>query len=313
MNTSQPSYPALPLSLTCATQGHRRRIPPVVGDSMKLSLFLLVLLSLSLVACSPAVPVNKQILLATTTSTQDSGLLDVLIPAFEQKTGYTVKTIAVGTGQALKMGEQGNADVLLVHAPAAEKQFMDAGYGVDRRLVMHNDFIIVGPFQDPAGIKGARSPAEAFQRIASAGATFVSRGDNSGTNTMELNLWQKAGIKPEGAWYLQSGQGMGATLRIASEKNAYTLTDRATYLALRDSLNLAILMEKDPALLNIYHVISVNPTRWPKVNQQGARALADYLTSPEGQQLIGQFGVDKYGQQLFVPDAGKAESELGLK
>jgi len=277
------------------------------------ALFLAFLFALFLVACSPAASGAKEIILATTTSTQDSGLLDVLIPAFQQQTGYNVKTIAVGTGQALKMGEQGNADVLLVHAPASEKQFMDAGYGTDRRLVMHNDFVIVGPPQDPAGVKSAQSPAEAFQKIAAMGAAFVSRGDDSGTHKMELSLWQAAGVKPEGAWYLQSGQGMGPTLKIASEKNAYTLTDRATYLALQPTLDLAILVGKDPSLLNVYHVILVNPARWPKVNVTGGRALADYLTSAEGQGMIAQFGVEKYGQPLFFADAGKTDAELGQK
>ena len=260
-------------------------------------------------------PANSDLILATTTSTQDSGLLDVLIPMFEQKTGYKVKVVAVGTGQALQMGQEGNADVLLVHAPSSEKTYMDGGYGKDRMLVMHNDFIIVGPAADPAGIKGATSAVSAFQKIATSGATFISRGDKSGTNTKELALWKSAAVDPAGtkpAWYVESGQGMGATLTIASEKATYTLTDRATYLANKANLQLDIIVEKDTSLLNVYHVITVNPDKWPKVNYEGAKAFADWITSPEVQAVIGKFGVDKYGQQLFVPDADKTDADLGL-
>ncbi|MGE5223125.1 MAG: substrate-binding domain-containing protein [Omnitrophica WOR_2 bacterium] len=261
---------------------------------------------------SPA-PAVKDLILATTTSTQDSGLLDVLVPAFEQKTGYVVKIVAVGTGQALKMGQEGNADVLLVHAPTSEKPFMSAGYGSERKLVMHNDFIIAGPAADPAGIKGMASVTEAFKKIAGAKAPFISRGDQSGTNTMELNLWKKVGITPQGDWYQESGQGMGATLKIASEKNAYTLSDRATYLANKSMLGLEILLQGDHALLNVYHVIVVNPEKFPKINLAGAKAFADYVVSTEGQDLIGKFGVDKFGQALFTPDASKTDADLGLK
>lgn len=257
-------------------------------------------------------PAVKNLILATTTSTQDSGLLDVLVPMFEQQTGYVVKTVAVGTGAALKMGEEGNADVLLVHAPAAEKELMDQGFGSDRRLVMHNDFVIVGPADDPAGIKGSSTAVDAFTKIANAKAPFISRGDDSGTNKMELNLWQKANISPEGDWYVESGQGMGATLRIATEKAAYTLTDRATYLANKSTLDLDILVEGDPALLNVYHVIVVNPDKWPKINLAGAQAFADFVTSPAVQETIGKFGVDKFGQPLFFADADKTDADLGL-
>jgi tungstate transport system substrate-binding protein len=257
----------------------------------------------------PSVATNE-IILATTTSTQDSGLLDALIPAFEKASGYKVKTVAVGSGQALAMGKAGNADVLLVHSPAAEKEFMDGGYGVDRRLVMHNDFVIVGPASDPAGVKGTKTAVDGMKAIAGAQSPFISRGDKSGTNAAELALWKKAGITPQGAWYQESGQGMGATLTIASEKGAYTLTDRSTYLAQKDKLDLEILLQGDPALLNIYHVISVDPAKWPIVNAAGATAFADYLTSSDGQALIGAFGLDKYGQQLFFPDAGKTDEEL---
>ena len=257
-------------------------------------------------------PANPNLILATTTSTQDSGLLDVLTPAFEAATGYSVKTVAVGTGQALKMGEEGNADVLLVHAPSSEKTYMDNGFGSDRRLVMHNDFILVGPETDAAKIKGL-SAVDALKAIYAAGVSFVSRGDDSGTNKKDLELWKKAGLNPAGqAWYLESGQGMGATLTIASEKAAYTLTDRATYLANQDNLQLVILSEGDPTLLNIYHVIIVNPEKWPAVNIAGATAFADFLVSTDGQAMIGAFGVETFGQPLFTPDAGKAEEELGL-
>jgi tungstate transport system substrate-binding protein len=262
-----------------------------------------------------AAPANPDLILATTTSTQDSGLLDVLIPLFEQETGYKVKVVAVGTGAALKMGQEGNADVLLVHAPSSEKTYMDGSYGKDRLLVMHNDFIIVGPSADPAGIKGGGSAVDAFKKIATAGEAFISRGDQSGTNTKELALWKSAGLDPAGQkpdWYVESGQGMGATLTIASEKNAYTLTDRATYLANKANLQLEILLEKDNSLLNVYHVITVNPIKWPKVNYDGAIAFAKWITDPATQAVIAEFGVDKFGQQLFIPDADKTDADLGL-
>ncbi len=258
-------------------------------------------------------PANPNIILATTTSTQDSGLLDVLIPLFEKQTGYKVQTVAVGTGAALKMGEEGNADVLLVHAPSSEKALMEAGFGKERFLVMHNDFIIVGPAADPAGIKGG-GPADAFRAIFDKGADFVSRGDDSGTHKMELSFWSKAELDPKGkAWYIESGQGMGATLTIASEKEAYTLTDRATYLANKDKLQLEILLEGNNALLNVYHVITVNAEKWPKVNFEGALAFAKFITDKATQQIIAEFGKDKFGQALFFPDADKTDADLGLK
>jgi len=280
---------------------------------------LFAALCLVLAACAPAPaptptpPANPNLILATTTSTQDSGLLDVLVPLFEQQTGYTVKTVAVGTGEALKMGEEGNADVLLVHAPSSEQTFMDGGNGKDRLLVMHNDFILVGPASDPVGVKG-KSPAEALAAIAAAGAPFISRGDDSGTNKKELDLWKKAATDPAGqSWYSETGQGMGATLRVASEKDAYTLTDRATYLANKGNLQLETLVEGDPSLLNIYHVITVNPDKSPAPNYAGALAFANFLVADATQKVIGEFGVDKYGQQLFVPDADKTNADLGLK
>jgi tungstate transport system substrate-binding protein len=265
----------------------------------------------SAAASSVAGPLGPtSLILATTTSLQDSGLLDVLVPAFEKASGYTVKTVAVGTGQALTLGQQGNADVLFVHAPTQEQAFMDAGWGVDRRLVAHKYFWIVGPAADPAGIGGMISAVDAFKKIAASGATFISRGDNSGTNTKELSLWKSAGVTPAGSWYLQSGQGMGATLQIAAEKGGYTLSDTATFLANQSKLSLQALVKSDSSLINIYSVIAVNPAKWPKVNAAGAKAFEDYVTGTAGQQIIGTFGTDTYGLALFSPDAGKDYSSL---
>ncbi|MBI2940574.1 MAG: substrate-binding domain-containing protein [Chloroflexi bacterium] len=259
---------------------------------------------------APSKPANPDLILATTTSTQDSGLLDILIPMFEQKTGYQVKPIAVGTGQALAMGERGEADVLLVHAPDAEKSVVEKGAAINRTLVMHNDFLLVGPPNDPAEVKGARTVVEALHRIVVARAVFVSRGDDSGTHKMELSLWKAAGVRPEGGWYQQSGSGMGQTLSIASEKNGYTLTDRATYLAVKKNLRLEIVLEGDGPLLNVYHVMQVNPAKFSKVNAAGARAFLEFVVARETQEVIGKFGVDKYGQALFCPDAAKSEAEV---
>ena len=255
---------------------------------------------------------QKNIILATTTSTQDSGLLDVLIPIFEKQTGYFVKTIAVGSGQAMAMGQKGEADVLLVHSPAAEKKFVAEGHGINRRIVMHNDFIIVGPAEDPAGLKGMKSASQAFKKMASAGALFVSRGDKSGTHSKELAIWKSAGVNPEKEkWYQQTGLGMGQTLNVAAEKKGHTLADRGTYLALKKNLHLDILVEGDAILLNIYHVIEVNPAKWPKVNVPGAKAFADFMVSKAVQDIVKTFGVDKFGSPLFFPDAGKKEEDLG--
>ncbi|MDO8955958.1 MAG: substrate-binding domain-containing protein [Deltaproteobacteria bacterium] len=255
---------------------------------------------------------QKSIILATTTSTQDSGLIDVLIPIFEKKTGYFVKTIAVGSGQAMAMGQKGEADVLLVHSPAAEKKFIAEGYGVNRRLVMHNDYIVVGPAEDPVKIKGMKVSTEVFKKIAGAEALFLSRGDNSGTHSKEKAIWKVSGIKPEGQkWYQETGLGMGQTLNVTSEKKGYTLADRGTYLALRKNLHLDILTEGDALLLNIYHVIEVNPAKWPKVNTAGAKAFAGFMVSKEAQEVTKTFGVDKFGSPLFFPDAGKKEEGLG--
>lgn len=272
-----------------------------------------ILLVMSCFYLTPTVSAQqKNIILATTTSTQDTGLLDVLIPIFEKKTGYFVKTIAVGSGQAMAMGQKGEADVLLVHSPEAEAKFVAQGYGINRRLVMHNDFIIVGPGKDPAGIKGMKSTVEAFKKIAARKSLFMSRGDNSGTNAKEKIIWKAAGIDPEKEkWYQQTGLGMGQTLNVASEKGAYTLADRGTYLSLKKMLGLDILAEGDAILLNIYHVIEVNPAKWPKVNTTGAKAFADFMVSKEVQDIVKVFGVDKYGSPLFFPDADKKVEDLG--
>ena len=249
---------------------------------------------------------NETIILATTTSTKDTGLLDALIPAFEKKTGITVKTIAVGTGEALKMGERGDADVLLVHARPAEDEFMAKGFGKVRKDVMHNDFVFIGPKNDSAGVKDSTSAAEGFKKVAAKKATFVSRGDDSGTYKKELQIWKKSGIKPQGDWYVKTGQGMAATIRIANEKQGYTLSDRGTYLVQKGNIDLVIVLEKSKDLLNPYGVIIVNPDKFPKVNVDGATEFSDFITSPEGQKIIADFGKDKYGQPLFIPDAVKS-------
>ena len=288
---------------------------------VSLNFLLMLILLIVFAACSesnpayepPPIQVPHQIILATTTSTQDSGLLDYLLPIFHEQSGYIVKTIAVGTGKALKMAEDGNADVLLVHAPSAEKELMDNGFGSDRFLIMHNDFVVVGSPENPAGIIDTSTIFESFQAINDSKSTFVSRGDDSGTHKKEMEFWNEIGVSPQGDWYLESGQGMAASLRIASEKNAYTLTDRATYLANLDTLNLAILVEGDNQLLNVYHVIVVNPEKWPQVNYEGAQAFAFFLASNDTQALIGEFGIEQFGQPLFIPDADKTDSELGLE
>ena len=280
--------------------------------TFRLTIFIMVLILAASVMSAQAAPKQKNIILATTTSTQDTGLLDVLIPIFEKETGYFVKTIAVGSGQAMAMGQKGEADVLLVHSPDAEKKFVDEGFGVNRRLVMHNDFVIVGAGADEAKIKNTKSAAGAFKLIAAAEVLFVSRGDNSGTHSQEKKLWKAAGINPEGQkWYQQTGLGMGQTLNVAAEKKGYTLADRGTYLAMKKNLGMDILVEGDAALLNIYHVMEVNIAKWPKVNVEGAKAFADFMVSKKTQTIIKSFGVDKYGSPLFFPDAGKKVEDLG--
>jgi tungstate transport system substrate-binding protein len=253
---------------------------------------------------------SKSVILSTTTSTQDSGLLDVLVPLFEKKTAYSVKTISVGTGQALALAAKGEADVALVHAPSLEKKYVADGKLLNRRLVMYNDFIILGPASDPARIKSTKSSMEALKLIAGSQSRFVSRGDNSGTHNLEKSLWKQSGVEPKGAWYIESGQGMGATLGIANDRNAYTITDRATYLAFQKRLALAVLLEGDKPLLNIYSVMEVNPANGPRINVAGGSAFADFMVAAETQAVIKSFGVEKYGQPLFVPIAGKREDEI---
>ncbi|MBU4175251.1 MAG: substrate-binding domain-containing protein [Actinobacteria bacterium] len=247
---------------------------------------------------------KKSFVLATTTSTQDSGLLDLIIPDFEKKYGVTVKTIAVGTGEALKMGERGDADVLLVHAKDSEEKLVDDGYGLERVEIMYNDFIIVGPEADPAGIKGEKSAADALGKIAETGSTFVSRGDDSGTNKKEKTIWAEAGVDPAWQqWYVETGQGMGNTLTVAAEKQGYTLSDRATYLSKKETVDLVTVVEGDKALFNQYSAIVINPEKHPDLdlNVEGAGDFVEFLTSDEGQELIGSY--EKYGTVLFHPNA----------
>ncbi len=250
-----------------------------------------------------AAPELKPLKLATTTSTDDSGLLDYLLPEFQKDTNYQVEVIAVGTGQAIEMGEAGDVDVLLVHSRAAEDKFVADGFGVDRRDVMYNDFLIIGPAEDPAGIKGTTDALAAFKAIADKKAAFVSRGDDSGTHKKELTVWQKAEVEPAGEWYIEAGQGMGDTFMMANEKKAYTLIDRATYLALKDKYQLETMVEGDEALFNPYGVIPLNPEKFPNRDFEGATAFAEWLTSEKGQKMIGEFGVEEFGQALFIPDA----------
>lgn len=242
------------------------------------------------------------VVLATTTSTQDTGLLDVLIPAFEgANPGIKLKPIAVGTGEALAMGRRGDADVLLVHAREAEEAFLAQGHGILRLDVMHNDFLVVGPPTDPAGVRG-KPILEALQRIAAEKSAFVSRGDRSGTHVKELSLWKQAGIEPAGErWYVEVGQGMGAAARIGSEKRAYILIDRGTFLALQKTLDLVAISEGGDELRNRYGVIVVSPTSHPGVRAREARLFAEWLVSPDGQRLIGEFGIERFGQPLFHP------------
>jgi tungstate transport system substrate-binding protein len=277
------------------------------------SIFLPVLLiGLMVVGKTTAAESTKNLILSTTTSTQDSGLLDVLVPMFEKQTGYSVKTVSVGTGQALALAAKGDADVALVHAPSLEKQYVADGKLLNRRLVMYNDFVIIGPKEDPAKVKSAKTALAALKQIEQTQSRFVSRGDNSGTHNLEKVLWKEAGITPKGDWYIEAGQGMGATLGIANERNAYTITDRGTLLALGNRVNLPILVEGDKALLSIYSVMEVNPANGPRINTAAAKAFADFMVAPQTQNVIKNFGVEKFGQSLFFPVAGKKEEELGV-
>lgn len=256
-----------------------------------------VLLALLVAAQSPGV------VLATTTSTRDTGLLDSLLPAFESKTGYRVRVIAVGTGQALEMARRGDAEVVLVHAPELERALVDSGYFVRRRLMMHNDFMVVGPEADPARLRGSHDPVAALRAMARARAPFISRGDRSGTHIFEVKLWRLSGFTPPmpGGWYIEAGQGMAATLQMADEKRAYTITDRGTFLAWQSKLELVPLVEGDTLFYNVYHVMEV-PNAGP-----AARALAEFFVSPEAQTIIGRFGTTRFGRPLFIPDAGKPD------
>ena len=243
--------------------------------------------------------------LSTTTSIQDSGLLDVLVPLFEKQTGYSVKTISVGTGRALALAAKGKADVALIHAPSLEKQYVAEGKLRNRRLVMYNDFVIIGPKDDPAKVRAAKSASGALKAIEQATANFISRADHSGTHVLEKSLWKAAGVDPKGGWYTETRQSMGATLSIANERNAYTITDRGTYLALCNRVSLPILVQADRALLNIYSVMEVNPANNPRINSVGGKAFADFMVAPETQDVIRNVGVKKFGQSLFAPIAGK--------
>lgn len=271
------------------------------------SMFLIAL-GLALGGCGKqSAPVVR---LLATTSAQDSGLLDVIRPAFEQRNGYKLEVIAVGSGAALRQGAQGEGDVLLVHDPEAEKKWLAEGHGVARQLVMYNDFVIAGPHDDPAKVKG-QTASEALRRIAACTSPFVSRGDKSGTHVRELSLWKKAGVDPKGkSWYIESGQGMGLTLEVASQHQRYVLCDRSTFLVQQRRLSLSVLVEADTDLLNLYHVLTVNAARFPRLNAVGGNTLAEFLLSPPGQDLIGSFGREKFGQSLFTPAAGRTESAL---
>lgn len=292
-----------------------------------LSLLLALVLAIAMVGCTPAeeapeevdveeaAPVeeegeeNSSIILSTTTSTEDSGLLGFLLPEFTKDTGIEVKTVAVGTGQALENGRNGEADVLLVHAKDAELEFLEEGAGTERQDVMYNDFVLVGPMDDPAGVKENSSEdiKAALKSISDEEAEFVSRGDDSGTHKKELKIWEAADISPEGEWYIEAGSGMGDVLKLADEKQAYTITDRATYLSMKDDLDLEIVTEGDENLLNQYGIIPVNPDvlgeDFERINYEGAMEFMNWMTSEKGQSLIKEFGVEEYGEPLFIPNA----------
>jgi len=270
------------------------------------ALLVLLVAGAAAVAQAPA----PTVVVSTTTSTQDSGLLDVLVPLFEKESGLTLKAVSVGTGQALALAARGEADVVLVHAPALEKKYVAEGKLYHRRLVMYNDFIVVGPEADPAKLRGEPRAAAALAKLAAAGARFVSRGDKSGTHILEQALWKQAGVTPAAPWYIESGQGMGATLGIADDRRAYTLTDRATYLAFSKRVALKPLVEGDRALFNVYSVMEVNPANGPRVSAAGGKAFADFMVAPATQALIRAFGVEKFGRALFVPIAGKKDEDL---
>lgn len=258
--------------------------------------------ALAVAGCATAAG-TPDIRMATTTSTEASGLLAVILPQFEARYGGRVRVVAVGSGAAMKIGESGDADVLLVHARALEDKFMAAGFGSVRRDVMYNDFVIVGPARDPAGLRGGRDVIEAFKKIGTSGAKFISRGDESGTHEMEKSYWKSAALEPKGAWYVSTGQGMGPVLTMAGEMSGYALTDRATYAAYRDRTGLQVVVEGDTRMFNAYGVIVVNPQRYPKLNHAGATAFAEWITSAEGQAAVAAFKIN--GVQMFFPSASK--------
>ena len=279
------------------------------NEKTKVLFVLLIVILIATVLCLPSTGCtkDKELILASTTSTQDSSLFDVLLPAFEEATGYKVKVIAVGTGEAIELGEKGEADVILVHSRKAEDQFVEEGYGVNRKDVMHNDFLIVGPKEDPAQISGMTLAADAFKAIADTKSLFVSRGDDSGTHKKELSVWEKLAVTPSEDWHIETGQSMGETLKITDEKEGYTLTDNGTWLAQKENFTLIELVKGDEILYNPYGVIAVNPEKHPdlKINYEGAMAFINWITGQEGQEIIKEFGVEKYGQPLFYPDAIK--------
>ncbi|MEI7591417.1 MAG: substrate-binding domain-containing protein [Deltaproteobacteria bacterium] len=281
-----------------------------------LSVFAMLVIVVSMVWTQTGYAQNpqKNIILTTTTSVQDSGLLDELLPVFEKQTGYVVKTIAVGSGQAMAMGKRGEADVLIVHSPKAEEEFVKEGYGINRALIMHNYFVLVGPTNNPAKIVGTKSAKEAFKKIADSGSLFVSRGDNSGTNALEKKIWQMAGISTEGkTWYQQTGLGMGQTIGVANEKLGYTLTDKATFLYLKKNLQLAMLLEESEDLYNGYSVIELNPQKFSKINIEGGKAFAKFILSKKAQNIIKNYGIKKCGESLFFPDALAKSKNKGRK
>ena len=253
-----------------------------------------------------AVSAQEVLTMATTTSTENSGLLDELLPPFEEKFDVRVDVVAVGTGAAIELGRNGDADIIFVHARAAEDEFVANGYGVNRRDVMYNDFVVLGPPADPAGIRDTETAVEAFQKIEAEGAEFVSRGDDSGTNKKELSIWDSAGITPDGSWYLESGQGMGPSINMANEREAYILADRGTYLAYSGDIELEIVNSGDPELFNPYGIIPINPAYHTHVNYQLAMALTGYVTSQQGQKIINEYM--RYDEQLFYPSAVGAEN-----
>jgi tungstate transport system substrate-binding protein len=263
----------------------------------------ILILFVMLTTLAGSASAETRLRMSTTTSTESSGLLSVLLPPFEKANNLKVDVIAVGTGKALKLGENGDVDVVFVHARKAEDKFVAEGFGVDRRDVMHNDFVIVGPASDPAGVKDAKTAVEAFRRMAEGKADFICRGDESGTHKMEKQIWKSAGIEPKGKWYIEAGQGMGAVLQMAFDKKAYTLADRGTYIAYESKIDLPILFQGDKSLFNPYGVIAVNPQKYPKVQYDLAKKFIDFVTGPEGQRIIADY--KQNGKQLFFPDAVK--------